>query len=348
MQKKLNNLLILLISLNVIFVFLGAYLYPLASIDAVSIWYLKAKIFYLNHGIIPLDFFKNKIYQYTHLQYPLLVPYIFYLIYLFLGGINENIIAFINPLFYLLIIIVVYKLFKKMEFSTTLSFLFTYIYSMFSPLLAQGGREHSGDADIFIVLINWLVVLVSFNFMKHKNYKYFWSLVVLIMISSQLKGEGIFLASILFFLPVTKKIKFLSIFLAFLPFIIWRIFIFYYQIPNDFYFLIPSIKEIFIRSAEIIFFTFREMIKINNWYFFWPTFLFFIVLGKLNSNYLKKIILPTLITMYGLLFIFYLFLSISPSIYVPASIDRILLQFSPFYYIIFSTFVKEKLFNNSK
>jgi len=60
--------------------------------------------------------------------------------------------------------------------------------------------------------------------------------------------------------------------ISLIPFFIWRGVIAYYKIPNDFYFLIPPLKEIVIRVFEIFYYTLREMIKINNWYIFWPVF----------------------------------------------------------------------------
>jgi len=326
---------------------MGAYLYPLASIDAVSIWYLKAKAIYLEGGRIPIDILKDALYLNTHPQYPILVPFLFYILYTFLGGINENIISFINPLVYALILFIVYKLLRKMELGITLSLLFTYIYSMLSPLLAQGGRKHSGDADIFIVFINWVVMFLSYNFIKNKNYKSFWSIVVLIMISSQIKGEGLFLISALFFMPVGKQTKTIAIILSLLPFLVWRIFIYYFQIPNDFYFIIPSLGNILFRTFDIFYFTIMEMIKVNNWYIFWPVFALFAISAKSKNKFINNFILPSFVIICGLFFIFYLFLSIEPKIYVPPSIDRILLQLSPFYYLIFVNLVRNKIIKKS-
>ena len=335
MQKVINNLLIALIAFNVFFVSLGALFYPLASIDAVSIWLLKAKAFYLANGL-PVEILKDKFFLYTHPQYPLLLPFIYYVFYLALGTINENAVSFLNPLAYLLIIIIAYKLLKKMKFTTTMSLLFTYIYSMFSPLLAQGGRGHAGDADIFIVLINWLAISLSFDFFKNKSYKILCILIALIMISSQIKGEGIFLTSIILFLPLTKKEKFFSIAVSLLPFLAWRGIIAYYQIPNDFYFIIPGLNEAVLRIFDIFYYTLLEMIKINNWYIFWPVFLLFIISKKNKSQFIKKFILPSFLLICFLFFTFYLFVSVSPKIYVPPSIDRILIQVSPFYFLVFA------------
>lgn len=351
MRKKINYILILLIVFNVVFVLFGAFFYPMASIDAISIWLLKAKAFYITRGF-PVDILKNSIYLNTHPQYPIFVPFIFFIFYILLGGINEKIIAFINPLFYIFILLLVYKLLKELKYTTTVSLLLTYIYSMFSTLLAQAGRKHSGDADIFIVFMNWITLFLSYKFTKTKNYKIFCLLIVLIMLSSQIKGEGLFLASILFFLPVSNKEKIISIIISFVPFVIWRLVINYYQIPNDFFFLIPSLSELFSRSFNILYYTLREMLKINNWYIFWPVFLIYVFLNKNWSNFIKKFIFPSLIAYCTLFFIFYLFLSVDPKIYVPISIDRILLQLSPFYFLVFTDAIQKskilQLYKNSE
>lgn len=341
MQRIINYFLLLLITFNIFFVSLGAYLYPIASIDAVSIWYLKAKAFYLNNGHIPLEILKDNFYLNTHPQYPLLLPFAFYLLYAILGGVHDEILAFLNPVLYLLILIIVYRLLIKLQFPQVLTLLFTYIYSMFSPLLAQGGRKHSGDADIFIVFLNWLAIFFSYKFIKYKNYNFFYLLIAIIMISSQIKAEGILLASILLFIPVSKKLKLFSIALSLIPFVLWRMFISYYNIPNDFYFILPSLQEMTTRSFEIFYYTFKEMLKINNWYIFWPVFFFFIIFIKSKNNFIKKFILPSLLSYCALFFISYLLSSISLGIYVPTSIDRILLQLSPFYYLIFVYSVRE-------
>lgn len=343
MQKSINKILALLILFNVFFVTLGAYVYPLASIDAISIWLLKAKAIYLMHGALPVNILNNSIYLNTHPQYPLLIPYFFSFFYFVLGGVNDKLVSFINPLFYCLTIFLVYKLFKKMQFNTLLSLLFTYIYSMLSPLLAQGGRQHTGDADIFIVFVNWLALFLSFEFLKNKSYKILYLIIILVMISSQIKGEGVFLTSIILFLPLKRRAKFMSLVISLIPFLLWRGVITYYKIPNDFYFLIPSLQEMAIRVFQIFYYTLREMIKINNWYIFWPIFACLIILVKSKDTFINKFVLPSLGLISAALFVFYLFLSVSPVIYVPPSIDRILLQISPFYFIWFAFLIKKTL-----
>jgi hypothetical protein len=217
---------------------------------------------------------------------------------------------------------------------------------MLSPLLGHGGRKHSGDVDIFITCINWLAVLCSYQFVKQRSYKYLWMLVILIMVASQIKGEGVFLALILFFLPMSIRLKALTLSLALLPFFLWQGVIAYYHIPVDIHYTMPSVQELLIRGVQIVYYTVLEMLKVNNWYIFWPVFLFFIIFGRLKSVYLKTIILPTLFTMSGIFCLFYLFVTISPTTYVAGSMDRILLQLSPFYYLVFAVLVRNTLFTN--
>lgn len=348
MQKLINKILALLILFNVFFVMLGAYVYPLASIDAVSIWLLKAKAIYFAHGALPVNLLKDSIYLYSHPQYPILIPYFFSFFYFVLGGVNDKFVSLLNPLFYCLTIFVIYKLLKKMQFNTLFSLLFTYIYSMLSPFLAQGGRQHAGDADIFIVFVNWLALFLSFEFFKNKSYKILSLIIISVMISSQIKGEGVFLASIILFLPLKKRVKFLSLVVSLIPFLLWRSVIDYYKIPNDFYFLIPSLQEMGIRVFQIFYYTLKEMIKINNWYIFWPFFACLIVLIRSRERFINKFILPSLGVISGALLVFYLFLSVSPAIYVPPSIDRILLQLSPFYFLLFTVLVKTALLPKAK
>src|ERR1035437_3626135 len=146
MLKAFKYLLLFLILLNIIYAFVGAYFYPLSSIDAIGIWLLKAKFFYLSSGF-PLEFLKNISFVYSHPHYPLLLPFIISVFYSLLGGVKEQLIIFIYPLTFIAILFILYKLLRKFGFSQIIALTFTYIYSMFSPLLAQAGRKHAGEAD---------------------------------------------------------------------------------------------------------------------------------------------------------------------------------------------------------
>jgi hypothetical protein len=343
MLKVFKYLLLFLILLNIIYAFVGAYFYPLSSIDAVGIWLLKAKFFYLSSSF-PLEFLKNISFVYSHPHYPLLLPFIISVFYFLLGGVKEQLIIFIYPLTFIAILFILYKLLRKLDFGQILSLTFTYVYSMFSPLLAQAGRKHAGEADIFILLTNLLVVFIALKIFKnkHKNLGTF-LIVLIIMIASQIKLEGIFLIVTLIFLPITRKTKLIAGIISLIPFLIWNFAAFYLRLPNDFGFLIPPLKEISFRIFAISGYVLFEMIKVNNWYIFWPVFVLSIILIKTKNDFLRKFIIPSFLVISALYFGVYVFSSISPEGYVPSSIDRVLIQISPYFFLWFALLIKEIL-----
>src|ERR1035437_949682 len=223
MLKVFKYLSLFLILLNVVYVISGAYFYPLASIDAIGIWLLKAKFFYLTHGF-PLEFLKNPLFTYSHPHYPILLPFIFSIFYFLLGGVKESIIFFIYPLTFITILFIIYKLLKELGFNQIIALIFTYIYSMLSPLLALAGRKHAGEADIFILLANLLVVFISLRMFKNKMQNLGTILITLIiMIASQIKLEGIFILAALIFVPIPKKTNLPAGVISLIPFLIWNL-----------------------------------------------------------------------------------------------------------------------------
>jgi hypothetical protein len=343
MLKILKYLLLFLILLNVVYAFVGAYFYPLASIDAIGIWLLKAKSFYLSGGF-PLEFLKNTTFIYSHPHYPLLLPFIFSIFYFLLGGVKESLIVFIYPLTFIVVLFFIYKLLREFGFTQIIALIFTYIYSMFSPLLAQAGRKHAGEADIFILLANLLVVFIALKMFKNKQRNLGTFLVVLIiMIASQIKLEGIFIITTLVFMPIPKQTKLIAGIISLIPFLIWNFTAFYLHLPNDFYFLIPPLQEIFMRIFAIVGYVLFEMIKLNNWYIFWPVFLLSIVLIKTKNIFLRKFVIPSFLVISALYFCVYVFSSINPAAYVPSSIDRVLIQISPYFFLWFALLIKEVL-----
>ena len=86
MSKLTRNFLLVLIAINFAYLISGVIHFPLRSIDVYSIWMLKAKVFYLNEGI-DWEFLKNT--DYSHPQYPILLPFIFYQIFKIAGAFRE-------------------------------------------------------------------------------------------------------------------------------------------------------------------------------------------------------------------------------------------------------------------
>ncbi len=333
----------ILIAVNLIYVVSGVIHYPLRSIDVYAIWLFKAKAFYLQSGL-PLPILQNPRYLYSHPQYPLLLPLFFSKIYQLVGGVKEIYVLMLYPVIYLAILLLTYQVFRLVGLFPVPSLFFTYIYSMFSPLLAQAGRQHAGTADIILVLINWLAIYFLYKFNQNRPLLTGWLIVILVMIGSQIKLEGLFLISLLIFLSNSWSQRFKYISLAALPFLAWQITRFSLAIPTDFSFAFPGAVELINRLFIVFAGLIKEMLNLKNWYIFWPLFVLAALLKPASSPYIRRIILPSLLVMSGLFTAVYLFATVNTSAYVSSSIDRILLQLSPFIFIIFVDWIKRLIF----
>jgi len=325
----IKKLLLIGIIINFIYVLSGAVHYPLRSVDVYGIWLFKAKAFYLENGI-PLKTLTNPRYFYTHPYYPLLLPFTYYLGFRALGFVADQHILLVFPLVYLFICSLVYFSLRLLHISRFSSLLFTFIYSHFSVLLAQSGRMHSGNADIVIVLLLWMLFV---TILRHRSY---WLTPLIVILASQIKTEGIFLSPLIFLLPINRNKKIIIFILSLLPFIIWQIFRINHRFSIGQTFIIYNIPELIARSLSIFKYIPLEMFNFRNWYIFWQLFLLLLVFvpGKAYPSYpvfwhkFLLLIIPFFL-------IIYLFSPYAPKASIPSSADRIMFQLSPFFYPLF-------------
>jgi hypothetical protein len=331
MRKIINAVIILLLFINVLYVVTGALLHPLQSEDAIGIWFLKAKAFYIEGGF-PNQFLHDVNYIYSHQQYPLGLPFFLFLIYQLAGGVKENIALAVYPVLYVGIIFLAYKVMRK-KVSSTHALIFTYIYSMLSPLIAGGGRILAGNADIFIVLIEWLIIYLLYK--KIRLLKDYIFIVFLVIIASQIKLEGVFLSSILLVLPISRKHKVSLFTISLIPFLIWVFTVWILKIPSDTHVVLPNMYEFFIRLIVVILGILKELVNINNWYFFWPLVGLVIFMKEKISAQMTKILLPSYRIMMFLYVLVYMFSSTDTYKYINSSFDRILFQHSAIVFLFF-------------
>jgi hypothetical protein len=330
-MRKLKYLLIALLVVNFCYTLSGVLFAPIKSMDAIGIWLLKAKAFYLEEGF-PKELLLSPNFSYSHQQYPILLPFLFSLVYKLSAGINEKAVLLFYPFIYAAVLALAYKTFRT-QADCLKALVFTYIYSMFGPLLAQGGREHAGNADIILTLINWGIVYLALAKNKTKYAPYL--IGFLIMLASQIKMEGIFIAPLILFLPLTKLKKSVLFLISTIPFVVWRSVVFKLNLPMDFGPYIPSFFEFSQRSIIIITETVKEMFNIRNWYIFWPIFFVSLLLKEKLSPTVKQTLIPTLLIAALGYFCVYMFFDMETSSWVASSVDRIMLQLSPFIYLIF-------------
>lgn len=94
------------------YTFFRALIKPLESYDAVAIYAVKAKIFYLA-GSVPKDFFSAFKDAIPHIEYPLLLPLSETYFYTFLGNMNDLLVKMIFPLYYVSLIAIFYCVLRR-------------------------------------------------------------------------------------------------------------------------------------------------------------------------------------------------------------------------------------------
>jgi hypothetical protein len=345
MRKLVRIVLTILIGINILYVFSGVVRFPVRSMDVLSDWFLKAKVLYMDSQF-PQPFFYDWEYQAAHMQYPLLLPYAIATVYKVYGQISEVIPLVAYPFIYAILLCVAYHSLKFLVQDSTVALGFTYVYSMLSPLLAQGGRGHAGNADILIALFGWITIFLVFAMIKSKRLGVLLSLwVICVGVASQIKLEGAFLIATLFFLPLPVKKKIPAISLAILPALIWMQYVQNMGFASDIVYKIPSITVILQRIGTIIVGITNEFSNFRNWYILWPLTLLGLYLKLPVHAYVRKL-LPALAIMGtayigAYVFSFFARTEIDTYRYISSSIDRILLQLSPIIFLFFTDmFVK--------
>jgi len=113
------------ITFEVLYAFFRTFIMPMEGYDAIAIYALKAKIFYLA-GTIPYNFFSAFKDVVPHIEYPLLIPLAEASFYTFLGSLNDLIVKVIFPLYYVSLLAVFYSILKRF-LNRKESLLFTFL-----------------------------------------------------------------------------------------------------------------------------------------------------------------------------------------------------------------------------
>lgn len=155
------------ISLQFIYVVLKALALPLEAPDAVAIYAIKAKAFYLKGGI-DLEILKNSIFKESHQDYPLLLPFAECWMYKVMGSFNDLLVKIIFPGYFLSTLVIFYNVLKRFV-KRRGSLLFTFMLSSV-PQFANFGTN--GYADILIASYYTASFLYLFLWMKEKKMPY--------------------------------------------------------------------------------------------------------------------------------------------------------------------------------
>lgn len=110
--SALEKFFIFGISFETCYAFFRALAKPLEAYDAVAIFALKAKAFYMAASI-PLDFFKTLSDPVCHPEYPLLLPLAEAGLYTFLGTLNDLLVKIIFPLYFVAALVIFYFMARR-------------------------------------------------------------------------------------------------------------------------------------------------------------------------------------------------------------------------------------------
>ncbi len=359
---------VLILLINVAYAITGVWRFGSQHVDAYGIWLLKAKAMTIERGI-PWQLLRNPEYHYSHQTYPLLLPYL-----LSWGSWT----LWLYPMVYVTILGLLYHILRGEGHDQLHALGWVTVASYMGPLIAQGGRLHAGLADI------WITLLVALC-MRFTQKQQWWGIVGIIMIASMIKTEGIFLLGFLINTPHLsppsyfrrKEVKeggiwVLRCIVAIIPFVIWQIVVQVGGIPSDVVFGWPGVGELMRRLGMVIVGVGEEMVNWRNWYVVWGIFLirFFSSIRKsrspacnaLRSNAGRGCELNLLESrnkywwnVLGLMVLgyagVYVFANLDTTAYVRSSVDRIMLQLLPLWWVVMAKFLSRETIrteNNNK
>ncbi len=149
------------IILEITYAFFRALIKPLESYDAIAIYAIKAKIFYLA-GAIPQDFFLKVAHAFPHPDYPLNIPLAETFIYLFLGNLNDQLVKAIFPLYFTGILAMLYFGIRRFA-SRTYALLFTFLLASVPQFNAYAANGYLDLVFAYYYFTSLLFLLMWFK-----------------------------------------------------------------------------------------------------------------------------------------------------------------------------------------
>ena len=124
-HKYLATFLMAGITIETVYAFFRALIKPIESYDAVAIYAIKSKIFFLAKAI-PGSYFSSLIHNFPHPDYPLNIPLAESFMYLVMRSLNDQLVKIIFPLFFVGILCMLYFAIRRFA-SRTYALLFTFL-----------------------------------------------------------------------------------------------------------------------------------------------------------------------------------------------------------------------------
>ena len=209
MTNVIFTLFILLITASILSALFFALLFPIRFWDAISCWSLKGRAFYIDSSIS--TFYRQHLYDFSHLSYPVYLPLMQTWLYFWMGEANENLVKVIFPMFYGSSCFFLYYYFR-FRLKKLPAIIFVFIFSVLPIIVDHGYIEYTN------LLFSTVLAVSVFNFYlsrveTHGQKKYLLLSAVFFSILAMIRSEGmiyIFLFLVLnlvFFLMDLKRKK---------------------------------------------------------------------------------------------------------------------------------------------
>lgn len=189
--SNLEKFFILGISFEVLYAFFRTLIIPMESYDAIAIYALKSKIFYLAQSI-PHDFFSSFGKLVPHIEYPLLIPLAETSFYIFFGSLNDLAVKIIFPLYYLALIVVFFCVLIRFV-GRRQSLWFTFLLATI-PQITDFATN--GYADLPFAFYCSTAIFYLYLWMRQKKDSFLILSFILSVLAVWTKSEGLMFASI--------------------------------------------------------------------------------------------------------------------------------------------------------
>jgi hypothetical protein len=129
------------IAFEILYSLFRALIKPIESYDAIAIYAIKSKIFYLAMSV-PANFFTGLANIFPHPDYPLNIPLSETFMYIALGGLNDQLAKIIFPLFFIGILGLVYMAIRRFA-TSAYALLFTFILASIPQFSAYSANAYT-------------------------------------------------------------------------------------------------------------------------------------------------------------------------------------------------------------
>ena len=175
------------LTLEILYSLFRALIKPMEAYDAVAIYGVKAKMFYLADAI-PKGFFNGVYARFPHPDYPLNIPLSETLAYIFMGGLNDQLVKLIFPLFFIGILTILYFGIRRFA-GKTYALLFTFLLATVSQF-----NEYATNAYLDLALAYYYFASAVFLYIWFENKEKVHFLLIsafMVSLAAWTKNEGL-------------------------------------------------------------------------------------------------------------------------------------------------------------